>query len=408
MRAERLITNIGQLVSCAGAGALHGRAMRNLEITTDAAVAIAAGRIVWCGRRADWTGAVDEELDAGGAAVVPGFVDPHTHLVWGGDRLADFEARASGVSYESILAGGGGIRHTVACTTAASERDLLSCASARAMQMVRAGSTTIEVKSGYGGDLAGESRQLQVIRALSLQVPARIAATALFHLPPSDAALRADFLHEAVTHWIPALATSRRASAVDVFIEHEAFSVADATTLFRSARTAGLRLTAHADQFNTIGGTELAVGLGASSVDHLEASGKAQIEVLAASDTCATLLPGVTLHLGLPAAPGRALIDAGAAVAIGTDCNPGSSPLFSMRLALALAVRLNGLTPAEALTAATANSAAALGMLDVGRIAPGMRGDLLILQSDDWRDLPYVLGGELIARVLVAGRDLSS
>ncbi|HYW51737.1 MAG TPA: imidazolonepropionase [Gemmatimonadaceae bacterium] len=408
MKADRLLTNIGQLVTCAGEGAARGHAMRELAVTTDAAVAIAAGRIVWCGRRADWHGTAGDEVDAGGAAVVPGFVDPHTHLVWGGDRLADFEARASGASYESILARGGGIRHTVACTNAATDDDLLTAARSRAMQMLRAGSTTIEIKSGYGGDRAGEVRQLDVIRTLSTMIPARIAATMLFHLPPTDDAGRTGFLDDAVTNWIPSLAASQLATAVDVFIEREAFSVPAASMLLRAARAAELRVKAHADQFTAIGGTEMAISLGALSVDHLEASGALQIAALAASGTCATLLPGVTLHLGLPAAPGRALIDAGAVVAIGTDCNPGSSPLFSMGLALALAVRLNGLTPAEALTAATANAAAALGMPDVGRIAPGMRADLLVLRSGDWRDLPYVLGAEMIARVVVAGRDLPS
>ncbi|MDZ7632576.1 MAG: amidohydrolase family protein [Gemmatimonadaceae bacterium] len=265
---------------------------------------------------------------------------------------------------------------------------LLASARARLARMMRAGATTIEVKSGYGLTRTDEFRQLDTIRALSAQVPAQLSPTMLFHLPPADPGERTAYVHAAVNEWIPALAADGVATAIDVFIESSAFSVAEADLLFRAARHAGLACKAHADQFTAIGGTELAIGHGALSVDHLEASGPAQVAALAAAATVGVILPGVTLHLGLPAAPGRALVDAGAAVAVGTDCNPGSSPLFSMSLAMALAVRLNGLTPAEALSAATANAAAALGMTHVGRIAPAMCADFLILGSADWRATP--------------------
>jgi imidazolonepropionase len=405
--ADQLLTNIGQLVTPAGHGALHGPAMRELEVTPDAAVAINAGRIIWTGRRIDWNGTAALEIDANGCAVVPGLVDPHTHVVWGGDRLADFDARASGVAYETILAGGGGIRHTVACTRASSADQLLATALARVSRMMRAGATTIEVKSGYGLTWVEEQRQLDTVRAMSSRVPARLVPTMLFHLPPRDAAERGAFMQEAVHTWIPSLADSGAATAIDVFIEREAFQVDEADLLFRAARQAGLACKAHADQFTAIGGTEIAIHHGALSVDHLEASAAPQIAALASSRTIGVVLPGVTLHLGLPAAPGRALIDAGAAVAVGTDCNPGSSPLFSMSLALALAVRLNGLTPAEALCAATCNGAAALDLVDVGRLAPDMCADFLILQSADWRDLPYTLGDDPVARVFIAGHELA-
>lgn len=406
MRVDQLLTNVAQLVTPAGTGAARGAAMRALQVIPDAAVAITAGRIVWCGARRDWTGSARVEIDANGGAVVPGLVDPHTHVVWGGDRLADFEARASGVSYEAILAAGGGIRHTVTATNGADDAILQATAMQRLQRMMRAGASTIEIKSGYGSTWAGESRQLDVIRALSLRVPARLAATMLFHVPPVETSARAEYVRDAVADWIPALARDGLATAVDVFIEREAFSVAEADLLLRAARQEGLACKAHADQFSAMGATELAIAHGAVSVDHLEASGPQQIAALAASRTVGVLLPGVTLHLGLPAAPGRALVDAGATVAIGTDCNPGSSPLFSMSLALALAVRLNGLSPAEALTAATANAAAALQMTDVGRIAPGMSADCLILHSRDWRDLPYTLGDDAVARVIIAGFEL--
>jgi imidazolonepropionase len=406
VNVDQVLTNVGQLVTAPGVGARRGTSMRDLEITPDALVAVTGGRIVWTGRRADFPGTARDEIDAGGCAVVPGLVDPHTHVVWGGDRLADFDARASGVPYETILASGGGIRHTVARTQASSDDALLDAALARITRMMHAGATTIELKSGYGFTHADEMRQLATIRALMTRVPAQLVATMLFHLPPRDPAERAAYLHEAVSEWIPALARDDAATAIDVFIEREAFTVDDAAQLFSAARHEGLACKAHADQFAAIGGTELAIAHGALSVDHLEASGPAQIAALAASPTVGVVLPGVTLHLGLPAAPGRALIDAGATVAVGTDCNPGSSPLFSMSLAMALAVRLNGLTPAEALTACTANAAAALGLTHVGRLAPMMCADFLILRSRDWRDLPYTLGDDAIARVFIAGTEL--
>lgn len=407
MAVDRVITNIGALVSAPGTGAVRGRAMRELHVVTDALVAISDGHVAWCGPRAEWQGTAGDQVDAGGAAVVPGLVDPHTHVVWGGDRLADFEARTSGVTYEQILAAGGGIRHTVRETSAASNDTLALSAAARLRRMMQSGSTTIEVKSGYGAGWPDEHRSLQVIRRLRSLVPARLEATMLFHLPPRDPDERAAHLLAAVNEWIPQLAEEGIATAVDMFIEREAFSVADADQLMHAARRSGLACKAHADQFAALGGTELAIANAALSVDHLEASGHAQVEALAASGTVGVVLPGVTLHLGLPPAPARALVDAGAIVAIGTDCNPGSSPLFSQALAMALGVRLNGLAPAEALVACTANAAAALGLHDVGRIAPGMCADLLVLRSADWRDLPYTLGDDAVHRTVIAGIELS-
>ena len=407
MTVDRLLTNVSQLVTPSGTGALRGRAMRELDVVEDAAVAITSGRIMWCGPRAEWTGDAAQEIDAGGCAVLPGLVDPHTHVVWGGDRLRDFDARASGVTYEQLLRSGGGIPYTVERTNASDAEELLSSAQTRVQRMMRAGATTIEIKSGYGFSWHNERRMLETVRALSAHVPAQLVATMLFHLPPRDASARADYVQQAVREWIPALATEGLAGAVDVFIERDAFTIDEADLLLRAARHAGLGCKAHVDQFNAMGGTELAIRHGALSVDHLEASGGREIAALAGSQTVAIVLPGVTLHLGLPAAPARALIDAGAVVAVGTDCNPGSSPLFSMSLAMALAVRLNGLTPAEALTAATANAAAALGLTHVGRIAPDMCADFLILRSADWRDLPYTLGDDAVARVFIAGNELT-
>jgi len=404
--ADQLLTNVAQLVTAAGAGASRGRAMRELEITHDAAIAITDGRISWCGPRRAFTGTAGVEIDAGWCAVVPGLIDPHTHAVWGGDRLADFESRASGTSYEAMLAAGGGIRHTVACTNASDTDALLHATLQRVRRMMRAGATTIEIKSGYGFTLEHELRALSVVRALSALVPATLVPTMLFHLPPRDASERDAYLRAAVSDWMPAIADAAVA-AVDVFIERDAFTVIEADALLRAARAHGLQCKAHTDQFTAIGGTQLAVSLGALSVDHLEASGPAEVSAIAASRTVGVMLPGVTLHLHMAAADGRALIDAGAAVAVGTDCNPGSSPLFSMSLAMALAVRLNGLTPAEALIGCTVNAAAALALSDRGRIAPGQRADFLVLRSADWRDLPYTLGDDAVARVFIAGTEFT-
>lgn len=272
--------------------------------------------------------------------------------------------------------------------------------------MMQAGATVIEVKSGYGDTWEGERRQLEVIRLLRTDTRARIEPTMLFHLPPRDPAHRDEYIAQAVAEWIPSLMRDGAATAVDVFIERDAFSVADADALLGAARAAGLAVKVHVDQFSVLGGLEMALRHGALSVDHLEASGTPQIAALAMSTTVGVILPGVTLHLGIASAPARAFIDAGSAIAIGTDCNPGSSPLASMALAMALAVRLNGLTPAEALTASTANAAAALGITDVGRIAPGMAADFLLLRSDDWRDLPYTLGEDAVERVIIAGTEM--
>lgn len=406
MIAGQLLTNVAQLVTAAGSGASRGYAMRDLEITADAAIAIDDGRITWCGPRRDWTGTARVEIDAGWNAVVPGLIDPHTHAVWGGDRLTDFESRASGTSYEQMLATGGGIRHTVACTDALDTDALVEATRHRVRRMLRAGATTIEIKSGSGFTLDRELRQLAVVRALATLVPATLVPTMLFHLPPRDASEREAYMRTAVSEWMPAIAAAA-VTAVDVFIERDAFSVADAGVLLRAARAHGLSCKAHTDQFTAIGGTQLATALGALSVDHLEASGPAEVSAIAASGTVGVMLPGVTLHLQMAAADGRALVDAGAAVAVGTDCNPGSSPLFSMSLAMALAVRLNGLTPSEALTGCTANAAAALGLFDRGRVAPGQRADMLVLRSADWRDLPYTLGDDAVARVIIAGTELT-
>lgn len=395
---DTLFTGVAQLATPLP-GPQRGAAMGTLQVIPDAALLVRGGRVAWVGPRG---GAPDADTvrDLGGRAVIPGLVDPHTHAVWAGDRLADWEARLGGANYEEILRRGGGIRSTVRHTAAASVPKLVVLARPRLAALRRSGVTTTEVKSGYGIEPQAELRMLRAVRELGKEFT--LSPTLLVHVPPEDE--RAEYLQTVCCRLIPQAAETGLAGAVDVFTEKEAFTVEETRAIFEAARAAGLPFKVHADQFHAVGGTELACEMGALSVDHLEASGPAQIAALAASSTVATLLPGVTLHLGLPAAPGRALIDAGACVAVGSDLNPGSSPLFSAGLTLALAVRLCGLSPAEALTAGTVNAAAALGLRDRGSLSPGQKADFCVLEGSDWREAVYALGLPPL-RVFVGGKE---
>ena len=404
IRADLLITGISQLVTARGPGPKHGTAMRELAVTENAALAIADGLIVWTGKLSEWAGQALEKIDVEGRALLPALIDPHTHAVWAGDRLADFDARTSGSTYEDILRAGGGIRSSILATAAATPVDLVRLAKPRIAALLRSGAATIEVKSGYGFEPSAELRMLEAIRDLGPSTPTRIISTLLIHIPPTESAARKEYVANVCNELIPEVVNRCLASALDVFIEREAWHVEEADAMLRCAKQHGLGVKAHSEQFERIGGLELAVELGALSVDHLEACVPKQFRLLANSDTVATILPGVTLHLGIPAAHGRGLIDAGAAVAVGTDLNPGSSPLFSMSAALALAVRLNGLTAAEALSAGTVNAASALGLHDTGRLEEGLRADFLILEGKDWRDLVYTLGTNPVREIWIAGK----
>jgi imidazolonepropionase len=403
MNADLLITGISQLVTAEGAAAKHGRAMRELKIVEDAAIACAGGDVIWAGSASDWAGEAATTVDVGDRAVVPGLIDPHTHAVWAGNRLDDFDARTSGASYESLLTAGGGIRRTIHATAAASHEELVALTVPRIDALVRSGATTIEVKSGYGFTPAAEIAMLEAIQSVAGCTKARVVPTLLIHIPPPEARDRASYLAQIRGELIPEVARCRLAAAVDVFVEQEAWHVEEAEVLFRCAHEHGLAIKVHSEQFHSVGGMELGVRMGALSVDHLEALKPEQMATIAGSGTLATILPGVSLHLGIPAAPGRALVDGGAAVAVGTDLNPGSSPLFSSALALALAVRLNGLTAAEALVGGTVNAACALGLSDCGRIEARARADFLVLDGSDWRDLVYTLGANPVRQVWIGG-----
>jgi imidazolonepropionase len=404
MKTDLLITGISELVTAEGAAAKHGRGMSELKIVKDAALAVSDGRIDWVGARGDWAGDVAATIALGGVAVLPGLIDPHTHAVWAGDRLGDFEARVAGATYEEILLTGGGIRSTVRATAVASVAELVALARPRVDALLRSGATTIEVKSGYGLAISAEIAMLEAIAKLAAESLARIVATLLIHLPPTETAERPRYVEQVCGELIPEVARRGLATAVDVFVEREAWQVAEAEQMFACAKKHGLAVKLHSDQFHSVGGVELGVRVGALSVDHLEAAGDAEIAAIAGSETVATILPGVSLHLGIPVAKGRRLIDAGAAVAIGPDLNPGSSPLFSTAAALGLAVRMNGLTLQEALVAGTLNAACALGLLDRGRLEAGCVADFVVLHARDWRELVYVMGANPVREVWVAGK----
>jgi imidazolonepropionase len=400
--ADVLFVGIGQLATARAPGPHAGaRQEAALQVIDGAALAVRGDRVAWVGEARSWHGEARRVVDLGGRVVVPGLVDPHTHLLWAGDRYDDFEARSRGEGYEARHARGGGIHHTMRATLAATRDDLVAMAQPRVAALVRSGATTIEVKSGYGGTLDGELRSLEAIEALARRTPARLVPTLLLHVPPADD--RDAFVADVVATLVPETARRGLARRVDVFVERQAFTSAEAAAILASARDHGLDATLHVDQFTVMGGVGVGIAAGVRSLDHLEVSGPAEFAAIAASRVVGTLLPGASLCVGPRHADGRALVDAGAAVAVATDLNPGSSPLASTSLALALSVRLNGLRPAEALVAATVNAAAALGRDDVGRLAPGTLADLLVLPGSDWRMLPFELGASAPLEVWIGG-----
>jgi imidazolonepropionase len=378
------------------------------------AVALCEGRVVWVGPEDELAAAVRplagaREIDAGGGLVTPGLVDPHTHLVFAGERSLEFALRAAGTPYLEILAQGGGIHSTVQATRAASDEELLALARRRRDRMLAHGVTTIEVKSGYGLSVKDELRLLRLARRLGAEGPCRISPTLLaaHALPPEHAADRGAYLRAILDEMIPAAAAAdggeRLCDAVDVFLEDKAFTAEETRAIGRAARAAGLAFTVHAGQFTDQGGAELAAELGARSVDHLEAVSDAGIAALARAQVTAVLLPGAMVTLGLPAPPARRLLDAGVPLALGTDCNPGSSMTESLPLMMFLAVTRLGMTCEEALAAVTRQAALALGRPDLGHLAPGARGDLCIFDASSYRSLAYHFGSPLARVVLREG-----
>jgi imidazolonepropionase len=403
--AALLIRDLAQVVSPTGREApVRGRAMGELETVEDAFVLCREGRIAAVGRMRDLPAGVGEveELDGRGRAAVPGLVDCHTHACFAGDRVGEFDLRSGGATYEELHAAGGGILSTVAATRAAGEEALGAAVACHRRWMLAHGTTTFEAKSGYGLDRETELAMLRAVREGG-GVPTWLGAHAV---PPEfdDADAYLDF---ALAEVLPDAAGL--AEAADVFLERGAFDVAQARRYLATCRAAGLAPRLHADQFTEAGGIELAVELGARSVDHLEATGPAGVARLAASDVTAVLLPVAALYLGRPMPPGRGLVDAGAAVALATDFNPGSAYCESLAVAMSLACTQVGLTPAEALTACTVNAAHVLGRADrTGRIAPGYAADVVLLDAPDWRHLAYHLGGDVVAVVVEGGVPMTS
>jgi imidazolonepropionase len=404
--AERrlLVRDLAQLATPAAHDApLRGRALGDVEVIEDAYVLCEGGRVVSAGAMSDLANAVRgggadvEELDGRGLCAVPGLVDCHTHACFAGDRVAEFELRASGASYEELHAAGGGILATVRATRSAGEAGLAETVRRHRSWMRRSGTTTFEAKSGYGLDRETELASLRAIRDAG-GVATWLGAHAV---PPEfdDADAYLDF---ALADVLPEAA--ELAVAADVFLEAGAFDADQARRYLEACRGAGLALRLHADQFTELGGIPLAVELGARSVDHLEATGEDGIRALGSSDVAAVLLPASALFLDRPMPKARDLVDAGAVVSLATDFNPGSAFCQSLPLVASLAVTQLHLTPAEALSACTVNAAHVLDHADeIGRIAPGYAADLVLLGAPDWRYLAYHLGGPVVAAVIEAG-----
>ncbi len=373
--------------------------MRALDILESAYILCEEGQIVSVGRM-DELGALDGdvvEVDGRGLAAIPGLVDCHTHAVFAGSRAGEFELRAGGASYEELHAAGGGILSTVAATRAAGEDGLREALALHRSWMLASGTTTYEAKSGYGLDRDTELAMLRVVHEGG-GVPTWLGAHAVPpEFPDADA-----YLDFALAEVLPEAA--RIAEAADVFLERGAFDAAQARRYLAACRAAGLRLRLHTDQFTEAGGIPLAVELAAVSVDHLEATGPDGVRALAGSDVAAVLLPAAALVLGRPMPPARSLVDEGVAVALATDLNPGSAFCESLPLVCALACTQMKMSPAEALTACTVNAAHVLGRADrIGRLAPGHAADIVLLDSSDWRDLAYHLGGNHVAAAIHGG-----
>jgi imidazolonepropionase len=415
-----LIHSAAQLVTCGSpAGPKRGAALADVGEIAGGAVAVADGEIVAVGLSVDLRGeyAAASEVDASGQVVCPGFIDTHTHLVFAGDRTREFERKLQGASYMEILQGGGGILSTMAATRAASLVDLAAQSRSRLHEMSRLGTTTVEIKSGYGLDTASELKILEVIGLLAAEPGSEVYPTFLgAHAVPPPFQNRSDaYSHLVIEEMLPAVASWHSHSPLahaplfcDVFCEPGAFDYAQTAAILGAARQLGMPLKLHADEFVTQGGVPLAVELAATSVDHLDVTPPADRRLLAASPTVAVVLPAVNFHLGSTHyADARALIDDGAALALATDANPGSAPCLSLPLVMAIACRYQKLTPAEALNAVTINAAHALGQGHrIGSLEPGKQGDLLIIDAPDYRHLAYWFGHNLVRRVFKHGVEI--
>jgi len=409
------VVNIGQLVTLAGAARPRvGDELRELAIIDDAALLIEDGRIVAVGRSSELKEKIPPGavlVDAEGRCVTPGFVDAHTHLVFAGNRAAEFERRIAGATYQEIAAAGGGILRTVALTRAASEDELLAEARTHRDWMLRSGTTTMEAKSGYGLERETELKMLRVLRSLNDEGPARIVSTLLaaHTVPPEFVERREEYVRLIAEELIPEVAAQKLARYCDAFCDDHAFTVDECRTVLSAARSHGLGLRIHAEQFRPGTGAALAAELGAATADHLETVTEDTLAQLRAANVQPVLLPGSVFCLHRTEyPPARAMVEAGLAIVLATDFNPGSSPVASMPFMLSLACLQMRLTPAEALTAATINAAWSLGLgEEIGSLETGKQADLLIHECADHRELAYFVAAPLRPRVFIAGMEVA-
>ncbi|HEV7860023.1 MAG TPA: imidazolonepropionase [Pyrinomonadaceae bacterium] len=407
------VINCSQLVTVAGqaAGPRVGAAMRELAIIEDGAMLVLDGRIAGVGERRQIEPLIGSEtrvLDARGRVVMPGFVDAHTHPVFAGERADEYEQRAAGATYQEIAAHGGGIQSTVNKTRAASLDQLIAAGTRYAEWFLRGGTTTIEAKSGYGLTVEDELKILRAVRQLDQELPLRYIPTFLgaHDVPAEYRSRRADYIALVIEEMLPRVASERLAEYCDVFCEQSVFSTEESWRILSAARAYGLDLRLHADQLSLSGGAMLAARLKAATADHLEHTDRSGINALKSAGVQPVLLPCSVYALGSSRYPAaREMIDAGLAVVLATDFNPGSSPTPSMQMVLNLASTHMRMTPAEAITAATVNAAYSLGRGDqLGSLEAGKRADFCIHDCEDYREVSYFFGIEHADAVYVDGR----
>lgn len=418
MHIDLLITHAAQLVTCAGDAPKRGAAMNDVGLIVDGAVAIHDGVIVDVGSSVDLINRYEAEqtINAAGKVVCPGFVDAHTHIVYAGDRAAEFELRIKGASYMEIMAAGGGIVSTMRQVREASVEQLVAETRVRLDAMLALGTTTVEIKTGYGLDADSEMKMLRAIEILDQTHPVDIIPTFLgaHAIPPEYQGRTEAFTQHVIDALIPAAAAWYRDSHfaarnipffIDVFCEQNAFDLDQSRRVLEAGVAHGMKVKAHVDEFANLGGAGMAVDLGAVSIDHLDATNADEIRHIANSDTVAVVIPAVNFNFGSAEfADARGMIDAVAAVALATDYNPGSAPCPSMPLVMAIACRYQRLLPSEALNASTINAAYAVGMGErLGSIQTGKQADLLIINAPDYRHLAYQFGGNLVEQVIKNG-----
>ncbi len=378
----------------------RGKELADLAIIPNGEVLVTDGRIAAVGAKVEAPAGI-ETIDANGRVLMPGFVDCHTHACWAGDRLEEWEKKLRGVPYLEILKAGGGIHATVRAVGDATQKQLAAGLKERLSAMLRDGTTTVEIKSGYGLTTEAELKMLRAIRRAASEWPGTVVSTAL--LGHAFVGEVDEYARMVVKDMLPEVAKEFPGITVDAFCEEGAWSLEACVKLFEKARKHH-PLRVHADQFTSLGMVGEAIRLHARSVDHLEASKKDDLVALAKSETFGVILPCTGFHTDGRYARGGFFVDHGGAIALASNCNPGSAPTHSMPFAIALAVRFCGLTPAEAIAACTVNAAALLGFSDRGTIAPGQRADLILLRHKDERQLAYELGGNPVDAVVCGGQ----